>query len=68
MPDIAACPFCGSKNDPKAQQLGPSVFDEGGRVFVGCVQCGARGPMLKGGDYTRDAYIIGRWNARVEKS
>lgn len=68
MPDIAACPFCGSKDDPEAQRLGPSLFNEGERVFVGCVTCGARGPMIHTRQEPSDAYVIGRWNSRIEKS
>lgn len=64
MPDIAACPFCGSRDDPATQQLGPSIFTEGSRHFVGCVQCGARGPMISASQEPSDAHVIGRWNAR----
>lgn len=65
MPEIKACPFCGSKDDPNTQQLGPSLFTENSRSFVGCVECGARGPMVEDDDYTRDEYVIEQWNNRI---
>lgn len=65
MSEIKPCPFCAAAFDRAAEKRGPSVFDEGGRAFVGCVECGARGPMVKSDDHTRDEYVIGRWNSRV---
>jgi hypothetical protein len=60
MSAIKPCPFCGTPDGAH----GPSLFTEQGKAFVGCVRCGARGPAVDAGDYTRDEYVIGRWNAR----
>jgi hypothetical protein len=65
MSEIKPCPFCAAIDNVVTGKLGPSVFTENGRAFVGCVQCGARGPMVTANDYTRDEYVIGRWNSRA---
>lgn len=57
---IKSCPFCGMPAGPN----GPSLHTDLAKVYVACVRCGARGPSVDAGDYTRDEYVIGRWNKR----
>ena len=66
---LAPCPFCGAGEIfVLTGDRPPAVFYEGGRLFVGCVKCGARGPMVKETDCADDNQVVNLWNRRVNES
>lgn len=57
--DFEPCPYCGAQD---GQPHGPTIFTEQHRSFVGCIVCGARGPIAYDGD---EALAKAYWNKRA---
>lgn len=67
----ASCPFCGTVDNDVDIVFNEFSDDEGSVIQIGCVQCGATGPMVRGpliGRCTaeQDAQALALWNERSE--